>query len=135
LCLFCFSNRKLENESPVINQTFHLESFHDDNHNHRLTSYRIPRATLRSPPSKPVTAMGGIKVLPSTSHRPLKSSYLSTINKPRRVASFTIADSTSPINYRKYLRHTDQAAHLYGEDTHRQQHQSASLEHSLGYYP
>jgi hypothetical protein len=95
---------------------------------------------LQSPPTKPVVAaaMGGIKVLPSTSYpsqRPLKPSYSTSIAKPRRVASFTIADTELPIDYRQYLRHTDQGVYLYGEEQQRQQQQSETLEHSLGYYP
>lgn len=51
--------------------------------------------------------------------------------RPKRVASFTVADSQSPINYRQYLRHTDQGAYLYGEG----KRQQTTLEHSLGYFP
>jgi hypothetical protein len=113
---------------------------------HRVPSCRIPRVILQSQQTKPVVSaasagvMGGIKVLPSTSYpsqRPLKSASSVSITKPRRVASFTIADTELPIDYRQFLRHTDQSIHLYGEEQHRQQHQQkpTTLEHSLGYYP
>ena len=51
--------------------------------------------------------------------------------QPKRVASFTVTDSQSPVNYRQYLRHTDQGAYLYGEG----KRQQTTLEHSLGYFP
>jgi hypothetical protein len=114
-----------------------MENLDDD---HRVPSCRLPRVILQSQQTKPVVAaMGGIKVLPSTSYpsqRPLKSSYSSSIKKPRRVASFTISDTELPIDYRQYLRHTDQGVYLYGEEQQRQkQQQLTTLEHSLGYYP
>lgn len=117
-----------------------IENLDDD---HRVPSNRIPRVILQSQPSKPIiaaAAMGGIKVLPSTSYpsqRPLKSSYSSssTTTKPRRVASFTIADTELPIDYRQYLRHTDQGVYLYGGEQQHRHQQSGTLEHSLGYYP
>ncbi len=127
-----------EKDLSISNQTFHIENLDDD---HRVPSGRIPRVILQSQPTKPVvaTAMGGIKVLPSTSYPsqcPLKSPCSSSIAKPRRVASFTIADTELPIDYRQYLRHTDQGVYLYGEEQQRQQQQqSSTLEHSLGYYP
>ncbi len=84
--------------------------------------------------------MGGVKVLPSASYpsqRPLKSACSSAITKPRRVASFCIADTELPTDYRQYLRHTDQGLYLYGDEQHRQQHHQklTTIEHSLGYYP
>ena len=113
---------------------------------HRVPSCRIPRVILQSQQSKPMvhatsTALtGGIKVLPSTSYpsqRPLKSASATSVAKPRRVASFTIADTELPIDYRQFLRHTDQGLQLYGEEQQRQQQQYklTTLEHSLGYYP
>jgi hypothetical protein len=114
---------------------------------HHVPSSRIPRVILQSQQTKPVVSatpaaiMGGIKVLPSTSYpsqRPLKSACSPAIIKPRRVASFTIADTELPIDYRQFLRHTDQGVHLYGQEQQRQQHQQqkpTTLEHSLGYYP
>lgn len=131
----------MEKDSLLTNQTFHIENLDED---HRVPSTRIPRVILQSQSSKPnitAAAMGGIKVLPSTSYpcqRPLKTPHSSSIVKPRRVASFTIADTELPIDYRQYLRHTDQAAHLYGEEQQRHHHhhqQTETLEHSLGYYP
>ncbi len=138
--MFVFRKSVLnEKDSSLSNQTFHLEHLDDD---HRVPACRIPRVILQSQPTKPVVAaaMGGIKVLPSNtsypSQRPFKLSCSSSISKPRRVASFTIADTELPIDYRQYLRHTDQGVYLYGEEQHRQQKQpSTTLEHSLGYYP
>jgi hypothetical protein len=129
-----------EKEPSISSQSFHIENIDDDHH---VPSCRIPRVILQSQPTKPLAAaMGGIKVLPFNpptsypSQRPLKSSCSSSIAKPRRVASFTIADTELPIDYRQYLRHTDQGAHLYGEEKQRQHHQqSTTLEHSLGYFP
>jgi hypothetical protein len=127
-----------ERESSISNQSFHIENIDDDQH---VPSCRIPRVILQPQSTKPLAAaMGGIKVLPFIpptsypSQRPLKSSCSSSIAKPRRVASFTIADTELPIDYRQFLRPTDQGVHLYGEEQHRQQ-QSATLEHSLGYFP
>lgn len=97
--------------------------------------------------------MGGIKVLPLAppvsyaSQRPVKSSHsissssIIAASKPRRVASFTIADTELPVNYRQYLRHTDQGVHLYGQEQEHQTQQEqelstpGTLEHSLGYFP
>jgi hypothetical protein len=62
--------------------------------------------------------LNGIKVHP----QPLSS---------KRVTSFTITDTELPIDYRQYLRHTDQGAYLYGEG----KRQQSTLEHSLGYFP
>ena len=118
-----------------------METIEDD---HRVPSCRIPRVTLQSQSTKPVAAataaaMGGIRVLPSTSYpveRPLRSACTPSTAKPRRVASFTIADTELPIDYRQYLRHTDQGVYLYGEgQQQRQQQKLTTLEHSLGYYP
>jgi hypothetical protein len=65
---------------------------------------------------------------PSSRQHLLKSDiYL----KPTRVASVTIADTELPVDYRQYLRHTDQGTYLYGEE----QSQQTSLEHTLGYFP
>jgi hypothetical protein len=36
-----------------------------------------------------------------------------------------------PVDYRQYLRHTDQGVYLYGE----KQYPQTTLEHSLGYFP
>jgi hypothetical protein len=126
-----------EQDSSIANEIFQIENMDDD---HRVPSCQIPRVILQSQQIKPVAAaMGGIKVLPFTpttsypSQRLLKSSSSSTSSvKPRRVASFTIADTELPIDYRQYLRHTDQGVYLYGEE---QQRQSTTLEHSLGYLP
>ena len=46
-------------------------------------------------------------------------------------SSFTMTDTELPVDYRQYLRHTDQGAYLYGEE----QRQQSTLEHSLGYLP
>ncbi|CAF0761566.1 unnamed protein product [Adineta steineri] len=121
-------------------QTLHIETMDDDHH---IPSCQIPRVIYQSQQIKPIpAAMGGIKVLPFTpttsypSQRLLKSSCSSSSVKPRRVASFTVADTELPVDYRQYLRHTDQGVHLYGEEQQRQQQQqSATLEHSLGYFP
>jgi hypothetical protein len=66
--------------------------------------------------------LNGIKVHPSTSNQP---SIISSA-KPKRVVS----ETKFPINYRQYLRHTDQGVNLYGKDKYQ-----TTLEHSLGYYP
>lgn len=131
-----------EHNPSVSNQTFHVETIDDD---HRVPACRIPRVTLQSQLTKPTVCTnaavtGGVRVLPSTSYpsdRPLKSACSTSATKPRRVASFTIADTELPIDYRQYLRHTDQAVYLYGEDQQGQQSQQkpTTLEHSLGYYP
>jgi len=63
----------------------------------------------------------GIKIHP----QPLSSS------NTKRAASFNITDTELPIDYRQYLRHTDQGAYLYGEGNRQQ----PTLEHSLGYFP
>ena len=138
-----FVHEKDSSISTSTNQTYHMENLdHDD-----VPSSRISRVITQSQSTKLPIAMGGIKVLPSTSHhqhqhhhhhhhhlqRPLKTSYSTSNTKPKRVASFTIADTELPIDYRQYLRHTDQGVHLYGGE--QQQQQSATLEHSLGYYP
>ncbi|CAF0939289.1 unnamed protein product [Adineta ricciae] len=135
-----------ESECSVANQIFHIEHMDDD---HRVPTCQIPRVVYQSQSvNKPVpAAMGGIKVLPLSpvtsypTQRLLKSSCSSSLAKPRRVASFTIADTELPIDYRQYLRHTDQAAYLYGDEKQRQQQQQQqqqrliTLEHSLGYFP
>ena len=131
-----FLNEKV---TSISNQTFHIENIDDDDDDdHHVPSCRIPRVMLQSQQTKPVAAaMGGIKVLPFIppsypSQRPFKNSSSA---KPRRVASFTLADTELPIDYRQYLRHTDQGVQLYGDEQHRQQQQSTTLEHSLGYFP
>ena len=143
-----------EAECSVADQIFHIEHMDDD---HRVPTCQIPRVVYQSQSvNKPVpAAMGGIKVLPLSpvtsypTQRLLKSSCSSSSVKPRRVASFTIADTELPIDYRQYLRHTDQAAYLYGDEKQRQQQQQQqqkqqqrqqqqrliTLEHSLGYFP
>ena len=90
--------------------------------------------------------MGGVKVLPenppnptNNAHLPLRTSSTSS-NKPRRVSSFTIADTELPVDYRQYLRHTDQGDFLYGEEQQRQQklqfqQEQSTFEHTLGYFP
>jgi hypothetical protein len=81
--------------------------------------------------------IGGIKVLPfipPIAQPNQRASKPPASAKPKRVASFTIADKELPVDYRQYLRHTDQGDYLYGEEQHRQQQQS-TLEHSLGYFP
>ncbi len=65
---------------------------------------------------------------------PLKSNISATSSTTKRVASFNIAKTELPIDYRQYLRHTDQGAYLYGEEQ-RQYEQQTTLEHSLGYLP
>ncbi|CAF3711204.1 unnamed protein product [Rotaria socialis] len=77
------------------------------------------------------------KVYPSTSNSNFHSlsskfNISASKSKPKRVASFSIGDTELPIDYRQYLRHTDQGAYLYGEE---QRQQQQSLEHSLGYFP
>ena len=66
--------------------------------------------------------------------RPSQRSYKSNISpsplKSKRGTSLTRADVELPVDYRQYLRHTDQGAYLYGE-----KQQRTSLEHSLGYFP
>ncbi len=69
--------------------------------------------------------LNGIKVHPVKRNIPLSSS------KTKRVTSFTVADTELPVDYRQYLRHTDQGVHLYGE----QQRRQTTFEHSLGYFP
>jgi hypothetical protein len=49
----------------------------------------------------------------------------------KRIPSFTVVDTELPIDYRHYLRQTDQGAYLYGEG----KRQQTTLEHSLGYFP
>ncbi|CAF4439075.1 unnamed protein product, partial [Adineta steineri] len=100
---------------------------------HHIPSCQIPRVIYQSQQIKPIpAAMGGIKVLPFTpttsypSQRLLKSSCSSSSVKPRRVASFTVADTELPVDYRQYLRHTDQGVHLYGEEQQRQQQQQSA---------
>ena len=81
--------------------------------------------------------VGGIKVLPFSppiAQPNQRASKPSVATKPKRVPSFTISDTELPVDYRQYLRHTDQGDYLYGEEQHRQQQQS-TLEHSLGYFP
>jgi hypothetical protein len=73
--------------------------------------------------------LNGIKIHPFTHQHPLKSNIPPSSSK--RVASFTIADTKLPVDYRQYLRHTDQATYLYGEE----QRQQTILGHSLGYFP
>lgn len=103
------------------------------------TSYHIPRVMIQSQQTKQsIAAMGGVKVLPAS---PLEFSSGSSSSKnilrnhqttrPKRVASFTVVDTELPIDYRQYLRHTNQADVLYGEEKQRQ----TNLEHSLGYLP
>ena len=104
-----------------------------------MTSYHIPRVSLSVKP--PITAMGGVKVLPvsplqissssSSSKKPLKTT---SSGKPRRVASFTVVDTELPVDYRQFLRHTNQGDRLYGEEPHEKQNQS-NLERCLGYLP
>jgi len=69
--------------------------------------------------------LNGIKI------HPLKSNIPPSSSKPKRVASFTVADTQLPVDYRQYLRHTDQGVYLYGEEQRRQ----TTFEHSLGYFP
>ncbi|CAF2556376.1 unnamed protein product [Rotaria sp. Silwood2] len=81
----------------------------------------------------------GNKVYPFTSNsylhqHPSKLNMSSSSSKPKRVTSFTNGDTELPVDYRQYLRHTDQGAYLYGEEQ-RQQQQQTTLEHSLGYFP
>ena len=118
---------------------------------HLDSSYRIPRASIQPPIpqlTKPtIAAMGGIKVLPESPpntnqhcHLPLRTTSTSSSNKPRRVSSFTIADTELPVDYRQYLRHTDRGDFLYGEEQQRQQKQhiqqeQSTFEHTLGYFP
>jgi hypothetical protein len=61
----------------------------------------------------------------------IKVNPFPSTSKPKRIASFTNIDTESPVDYRQYLRHTDQGAYLYGEE----QRQQTTLEHSLGYFP
>ncbi|CAF0956353.1 unnamed protein product [Rotaria sordida] len=82
----------------------------------------------------------GNKVYPFTSNshlhqHPYKLNISSSSSKPKRVASFTVGDTELPIDYRQYLRHTDQGAYLYGEEQRQRQQQQTTLEHSLGYFP
>ncbi|CAF0987273.1 unnamed protein product [Rotaria sp. Silwood1] len=82
----------------------------------------------------------GNKVYPFTSNSHLhqhscKSNRSSSSSKPKRVASFTVGDTELPVDYRQYLRHTDQGAYLYGEEQRQQQQLQTTLEHSLGYFP
>ena len=130
-----------EKESPISNHIVHNENNNDD---HRVPSCQVPRVTFQYLETKPVAAaMGGIKVLPAVSaasQRTFKSSYIpsssSSSKAPKRVASFTIADTELPLDYRQFLRHTDQGVQLYGEEQQRQQQQQATtFEHSLGYLP
>ncbi|CAF4158108.1 unnamed protein product [Rotaria magnacalcarata] len=128
-----------ERDSSMPNQTTRIENIEN---NHYVSSCQIPRVQTQQSqqPTKPIpAAMGGIKVLPFappssySSQRPLKTSYSSASSaKPRRVASFTVADTELPIDYRQYLRHTDKGAQLYGQE---KQEPSETLEHSLGYLP
>jgi hypothetical protein len=131
-------------ESSLSNQTINnIETNNNMDDEQHVPSCRIPRVILQSQQIKPMAAaMGGIKVLPfipATSYpsqRLLKSSCSSSsaaAAKPRRVASFTHADSEFPTDYRQFLRHTDQGVYLYGEEQQRQQ--QSTLEHSLGYFP
>jgi hypothetical protein len=73
--------------------------------------------------------LNDIQIHPFLHQHPLKSNRSSS--RPKRVASFTITDTELPVDYRQYLRHTDQGTHLYGE----QKRQQTTLEHSLGYFP
>jgi hypothetical protein len=57
--------------------------------------------------------------------------YVPHLQKSKQIPSFTITDTELPVDYRQYLRHTDQGAYLYGEE----QRQQSTLEHSLGYLP
>ena len=85
--------------------------------------------------------MGGIKVLPFApppiTYPSPRSHKASSLLKPKRIDSSTDADTGFPLDYKQYLRHTDQGDFLYGEEQHRQQErqQQSTLEHSLGYFP
>ena len=70
---------------------------------------------LRNPRSSIGEIRNGIKIHP----QPLL--------KPKRVLS----NGKIPLDYRQYLRHTDQGVFLYGKERFFQ----STLEHSLGYYP
>lgn len=62
----------------------------------------------------------------------LRSNISPPSSKPKRVTSFPNGETELPIDYRQYLRHTDQGAHLYGGE---QRQQIQTLEHTLGYLP
>ncbi|CAF0921107.1 unnamed protein product [Adineta ricciae] len=62
----------------------------------------------------------------------MKSNISPPPSKPKRVTSFPNGESELPIDYRQYLRHTDQGVHLYGGE---QRQRTLTLEHTLGYLP
>ncbi|CAF1438608.1 unnamed protein product [Adineta steineri] len=75
-----------------------------------------------------------VHLLTQISHlhqHPSKSNVGLSSSKPKRFPSFHHANTELPIDYRQYLRHTDQGAYLYGEE----QRQQSTLEHTLGYLP
>ena len=82
--------------------------------------------------SRPLTSiddvLNGIKNHPLTHSNLFKSNISS---KPKRASSLNIIDTQLPVDYRQYLRHTDQGAYLYGK----KQRQKSTVEHYLDYYP
>lgn len=115
----------------VSNRTFNTKANLNDNFH-----YQSSPCILKSKED----VINGIKALPFQMNSnvyptPCKVNVLPTSSKPKRVASFSIGEAKLPVDYRQYLRHTDQGAYLYAEEQRQLAEREKSLEHSLGYFP